>query len=103
MSFCQSFLMTFCQSFLVSFLKAFFLGRIQGIKDIPVGIDAVFVLLQLEGGELGNLRLLEYAGEDAFLQGSGTRHEAGEVIQQVYPLLHHRVELRLLQPELGNL
>ena len=65
-------LTAFCQSFLVPFLKALFLGSVQGIEDIALGIDAVLVLLQLEGRELGYLCLLEYAGEDAFLQGGRT-------------------------------
>ena len=65
----------------------------DAVLDVALGLESVLIRLEPGRGELGNLRLFEQALEDALFQGLGTAVDAGQVFEDVEPLVPY-----VLQP-----
>ena len=75
-SHCFSFRKAFCFSLCLPFRIFNPLCGLDGVENIAVGVNAVFIFFEVLCVESGNLRLFEEFCEDALLQGGGAFHQS---------------------------
>ena len=103
LSFFKSHSLSFFNTFCLPFRIFNPLCGLDGVENIAVGVNAVFIFFEVLCVEFGNLRLFEEFREDALLQGGGAFHQSRKVLEHVHPFVEHGYELVLLLVELWNL
>ena len=79
------------------------LRRVKRVLKVTIGLEAVLVFTQLDGGELRYLRNLEKTVEYLVAKGGGTLGERGEVLQGIQLLVVEGDQLAVCLVELCHL